>query len=74
MEPILFGNYYKRDSNNSVKLCAHVQDLHGSRDAFSVAEDLVEIFCSQDVSERRLGEKSGGVMGIFHIGDRYSCI
>ena len=48
----------------------YVSDLHGSRDAFSVAEDLVEIFCTQDVSERSLGEKSGGVMGVLHIGNR----
>ena len=70
----MFENHHERDCNNSVKLCAHVQDLHGSRDAFSVAEDLVKIFCTQDVSERSLGEKSGGVMGVLHIGNRDSSI
>ncbi len=46
--------------------------LHGSRDALPVAEDLVEVLCSQDVPERGLSQESGGVVGVLHIGHGHS--
>ena len=32
--------------------------LHGRRNAFSVAEDFVQVFCPQNISQSRLREQS----------------
>jgi hypothetical protein len=45
--------------------------LHGRRYAFSVAQNFVEIFRSENVSERRLRQETRRVVSVFDVGHRH---
>ena len=42
--------------------------LHGTGNALSVAEDLVEALGTEDISQSGLSQKSGGVVGVLDVG------
>ena len=42
--------------------------LHGTGNALSVTQDLMEALGTEDVSQRGLSQKSRGVMRVFHVG------
>ena len=44
--------------------------LHGAGNALAVAEGLVQVLRTQDVSERGLRQQTRRVVGIFHVGHR----
>ena len=44
--------------------------LHGTGDALSVAEDLVEVLCAENVPQRGLREEARRVMRVLDVGHR----
>ena len=48
--------------------------LHGSWDAFAVTENLVQIFCTQNISQGGLRQQPGGVVSILYVSHWHCCI
>ena len=46
--------------------------LHGRRNTFAIAQDLMQRFGAQNISQSGLGQETRGVMGVFDVGHRYS--
>lgn len=46
-------------------------NLHASGDRFSVAEDFGQISHAKHVSQGRLSQKAGGVVGVLDVGDTH---
>ena len=56
-------------------LCSsNLSYLHGSWDAFAVTENLVQIFCTQNISQGGLRQQPGGVVSILYVSHWHCCI
>lgn len=43
--------------------------LHCVANVIAFSENVTEIFCSQDIPERRLGQQTGRAVSIFDVSD-----
>ncbi len=60
-----------REYSVGVKSYMSANCLHGSRNGFTVAQDLVQVLGAQNVAQRRLGQEASRVMGVLHVGHRH---